>query len=78
MHNDRTAKLRRRGVALANTRSQLQAWKDAKTDEQVLSLMSTKNVKALGDNYHSSELESVRKYKIKNAEKQIEILESRT
>lgn len=78
MHNDRTAKLRRRGVALTNTRSQLQAWKDAKTDDQVLSLMSTKNIKALGESYNSAELQSVRKYKIKNAETQIEILEKRT
>jgi hypothetical protein len=71
MHNDRSAKLRRRTTALNNLKIQLQEWKDATSDEQVIALLSSKLLK-LKDDYGF--LENIRQDKIRNCEEQIVIL----
>ena len=77
MRTDRSAKSRRRTVALANLKKQLEAWKNAKSDDAILALISTKNATALGDSPTSENLQFLRKNKINNSKAQIEILEQR-
>lgn len=77
MRNDRAAKLRRRSVALANLKTQLQAWKSATTDEAITALLSTKVLRKFGGTPTSENLQLLRKYKIELADHEIKLLEKR-
>lgn len=77
MSNGRTAKLRRRQVALKNIKQQLQTWKSASSDEEITNLLSTKVMGRFDGQPTSEDLKALRKQKIARAEHEIHILEKR-
>jgi hypothetical protein len=72
MHNDRTAKLRRRGTALVNLKASLQRWKSTVGEEAIKAISSTKDIKNLR---LYGTYDNLRKVKVQQAEEQLEILE---